>query len=634
MRLRNLGLFSLLCTAPVLAEVDFAHEVVPLLQKHCVECHGGEKSKGGFSMNTRALVLDADVTDTEKPDRSLLLELVLSDDPDEKMPPPDKGKDALTPDEVDILRRWMAADLPWEEGFTFAEDRYEPPLKPRPVEVPEGAPGTNPIDLLVREYFTANEITPPEPVSDEVFLRRLWMDVLGLPPGEDARAMLSASGRLDRDAAIERALGDSTRYAEHWMTFWNDLLRNEYSGTGYIDGGRTQVTAWLYKGLLENKAYDDFVRELMVKPEAKGFIGGIKWRGEVNASQTREIQFSQNVSQVLLGINMKCASCHDSFIDSWKLEDAYNLAAIYSEKPLELHRCDKPTGQTAKAAWIFPELGQIDPEAPRDKRLAQLADLMTHPENGRMQRTIVNRLWDRLMGRGIVHPVDAMGTEPWSEPVLDLLANKMVESDYDLKAVLKLILTSRTYQSKAVVRSEESGPYVFRGPVRKRMTAEQFLDSIRRVTGVWPKPDGKAFKGGAQGGQLKAVMDAHGLKDWDNRPIRTVFAPRDALQAALGRPNREQVVSARPDLLTTLEAINLANGPELSGLLKEGAKQLMAQPDPAAVIDRLFLEALTRKPTTEERMIAEALVGKPATAAGMEDLLWMVFMLPEFHYVN
>ena len=97
---------------------------------------------------------------------------------------------------------------------------------------------------------------------------------------------------------------------------------------------------------------------------------------------------------------MKCASCHDSFVDSWKLQEAYGLAAIFAEKPLEIARCDKPTGIMAKPAWIFPEIGEVDPAAPKAERLKQLAGLMTHPDNGRFTRTIVNRLWARFLGRG------------------------------------------------------------------------------------------------------------------------------------------------------------------------------------------------------------------------------------------
>ncbi len=126
-------------------------------------------------------------------------------------------------------------------------------------------------------------------------------------------------------------------------------------------------------------------------------------------------------------------SCHDSFIDTWKLADAYGLAAITAEQPLEIYRCDHPTGKMAAARFLWPELGSIDPAAPRAKRLEQFAALVTHPDNGRFQRTIVNRIWQRLMGRGIVQPVDVMANRPWSEDLLDYLAGFLVDEQFDLK---------------------------------------------------------------------------------------------------------------------------------------------------------------------------------------------------------
>jgi hypothetical protein len=636
MRLTALHIFAqALSLLSLSAAVDFSHEVLPILEKHCVECHGGEKSKGGLSMNTRALVLEADVLEPGDPGKSLLIEVLTAEDPDDRMPPPGKKKAPLNAAEIDVLKRWIAADVPWEEGFTFAKDRYEPPLKPRMVKLPPGPKGANQIDLIVAAHYKANKLDRPSPSDDSTFLRRVSEDLVGLPPSPELVAMLSEGKPLDREAVVDRLLADNQGYAEHWMTFWNDLLRNDYGGTGFITGGRKQVTTWLYPALLGNKPFDQFVRELVAPTkESRGFIDGIVWRGTVNASQTTQIQFSQNVSQVFLGINMKCASCHDSFIDRWTLKDAYGLAAIYSETPLELTRCDKPTGEMAQAAWLFPELGQIDASKPRDERLKQLAALMTHPDNGRTQRTIVNRLWAQLMGRGIVHPVDAMNTAPWNEDLLDLLANHLVSSGYDLKAVLRLIATSRIYQSRADVREEEGGKYVFNGPVRKRMTAEQFLDAIRSVTGAWPKADGDAFKKGGAGGQLNAVMEAHGLKKWDDRPIRTAFGKRDSLQAALGRPNRDQVVTSRPDSVTTLEAINLANGPELAGLIREGAEKLGKDADPEDLIRNIFRASLSREPTTEEMAISRFMLGAKPSTEQTEDFMWSIFMLPEFHYIN
>ncbi len=134
----------------------------------------------------------------------------------------------------------------------------------------------------------------------------------------------------------------------------------------------------------------------------------------MSAGQTVEIHLLRVSHSRFLGINMKCASCHDSFIDRWKLQEAM---AWQRSTQLSLWKSIVATSRStaATAAWLFPELGQVDPGAAREERLKQLAGLMTHPSNGRFSRTIVNRLWYKLMGRGIVHPLDAMQSPPWNE---------------------------------------------------------------------------------------------------------------------------------------------------------------------------------------------------------------------------
>jgi len=634
--------------------LDFAHDVVPILRTHCVACHGGKEAKGGFSMNTRGMMLEAGVVDPDSAHASRLLELVRSSDAEQQMPPRDRPR--LSAAEIQTLERWIAGGLPWETGFTFAESTYEPPLVPRRPSLPPPTAGReHPVDRLVDAYWQERQVTSPAPLDDRQFLRRVSLDLTGLlPTPAQLQAFESDTVPDKRAKVVDALLADRENYAAHWLTFWNDLLRNSYSGTGYIDGGRQQVTGWLYTALRNNMPYDAFVRGLVApSADAAGFIQGIQWRGNVNASQRREVQFAQSVSQVFLGINMKCASCHDSFIDRWKLEETYSLAAVFAQEPLELHRCDKPQGVMAKAAWIFPELGQVDPEAPQPARLRQVASLMTHPQNGRLTRTMVNRLWDRLMGRGIVHPVDAMHTEPWNADLLDYLAVYLADHDYDLKQVLRLIVTSQVYQSQSVpvLSGDEPDAYVFAGPIAKRLTAEQYLDAIHQITRTWPTAHDLAFQrdGRNQYGQLRDIVQAVAVGEdlstwtpqqfrerWGSRPLRAVFTDLDPLQSVLGRPIREQVVSSRPTDLTSLQAINLANGAEMADLLAAGANQVLASGDATAVdlVDRLYREALARDPSDEERRLALEVLGDDRSAARVEDLLWIVFMLPEFQLVR
>ena len=473
--------------------------------------------------------------------------------------------------------------------------------------------------------------TRPSPWSrsldDAKFARRVSLDLIGLLPTVEDLDRFLADDRADKRARlVEELLNRDQQYAEHWLTFWNDLLRNDYAGTGFIDKGRKQITGWLYQSLKANKPYDEFVRELISPTdESEGFIYGIKWRGRVNASQGREIQFAQNVGQVFLGVNLKCASCHDSFIDDWTLKETYDLAAVIAEQPLEIHRCDKPTETMAEATSPFPELGVIDPLASKEERLKSLAEILTSEQNGRLARTIVNRLWERLIGRGIVHPVDVMDNEPWSRDLLDHLASNLVAHDYDLRQTLSLIGTSELYSLQSVTLDElpATNDFVFTGPIAKQMTAEQFLDAVWRITQTSPEKPHKS---------VEPV-----IQDREDEPIRASLLTADLLARSLGRPGREQVVTTRPVGLTTLQALDLSNGDILAGLLSRGSKSLAksfgdkGQREP--LIDHLFRNTLSRPPNDTERQIAAQILSDPPQETEIADLLWSLLLLPEFQLV-
>ncbi len=611
-------------------KTDFAHDVVPILKARCAKCHTNGTYKGGLSFDTREAIVKAKAAVPGKAAMSEIIKRVTSKDPEERMPP---GKaEPLTAKEIAVLTKWIDDGLPWEPGFSFKPATYIAPLKPRKVALPPAKPGReHPIDRILDAYFAANKIEAPQPLDDAAFARRVYFDLIGLPPAAgELEAFVTDRSADKRTRLVQKLLAENRSYTDHCLAFWNDALRNEYKGTGYIDGGRKQITAWLYRSLLENKPYDRFVREL-INPNAdsEGFARGIRWRGEVNASQIVELQFSQNIGQVFFGANIKCASCHDSFIDNWKLDDAYGLAAVIADKPLAIHRCDKPTGQTAGPKFLFPELGAIDPTAPKAKRLEQLAALVTHPDNGRFTRTMANRVWDRLMGRGIVHPVDVMGNKPWSEDLLDYLAVYFAENGYDLKKLMEHIATSQAYQSRAVPLAKEiSGDgYVFRGPELKRLSAEQFIDAIWMLTGTAPaKPTAPAAIPGFPDSVPK-----------ERQFVRVTLVDCDPLMRSLGRPNREQVVTTRPEQLTTLQALDLANGQILTTTLERGAANIL-KANPNATPDQLaewvFVRALSRKPTPGELAAAKSLLGDKPTTENVADLLWAVVMLPEFQLVR
>jgi mono/diheme cytochrome c family protein len=794
---------------PAAHKIDFRTEVRPILEASCVKCHGRGKSKGGFRLDTRdTLLKGGDSGPAVTPGSSaasLLIEMVSGLDPDNVMP--QKGS-KLTRPQVGVLRAWIDQGLAWDAGVQFGR---RPPLNLHPRRPPlpaAGAASKHPIDRLLAPYFESNRVATAAVVADAVFARRAWLDVIGLLPQPDEQDAFEVDPDPGKRARLVwRLLGDDQGYAQHWLSFWNDALRNDYVGTGYIDGGRKQITFWLYRALAQNLPYDRFAAQLInPAPGAEGFTKGIVWRGVVNASQTPPLQAAQSIAQVFLGVNLKCASCHDSFINDWSLAEAYGLASVYADEPLEIAECDKLTGTKATAQFLYPDLGTLDGTLDKPKRMQQLAGVVCGTQNGRLSRTIVNRLWARLFGRGLVEPVDDMEQPAWHPDLLDWLAEDLVEHDYNLRHTIERILTSKAYQMPATPLEERSATdYVFRGPAVRRLTAEQFRDAFGRVTGVWhdradaevdflansrthdrtmfkdglrpqwiwtqpaalttaavetvywrrrielpepaaeahavvtadnrfvlfvngnrisesggwenprlvdlrpyllkgenvlaietensgdkPNPAGLLFyarirsasqtagpasvmdfasdaswrwstskhehwdkPGGSEATWSRAVVqNTKELPDSDARhldarfsallsgpphqgAIRTALVKADPMAIALGRPNREQVVTTRASAATTLQGLELTNGPTLAALIARGAEKLLndhAKPQ-RALIDAVFQRALGRKPAPEEAALATELIGDPARKEGVEDLLWSVAMLPEFQLI-
>jgi hypothetical protein len=233
------------------------------------------------------------------------------------------------------------------------------------------------------------------------------------------------------------------------------------------------------------------------------------------------------------------------------------------------------------------------------------------------------------MGRGLVHPVDMMGNRPWNEDLLDYLAVYLADNDYDLKKLMEHIVTSQAYQARTARTAKEitGDEFVFSGPEVKRMSAEQFLDTIWQITRTAPARADAPVK--------LPAFDADAPRE--RQFIRAALVRSDPLMRSLGRPNREQVVTTRPDVLTTLQALDLSNGQILATQLTRGAANILkANPKLKSdqVIELIYREALCRGPTAQELETARPILGAPATVDGLADLLWCVFMLPEYQLIR
>lgn len=609
---------------------DLNVEVRTILAHNCYSCHGEAKSKGDLRLDSKEAIMKGGengiVVVPNHPDKSEIIRRISLPKGD-KEAMPTKGK-RLTEREIKVLKYWVEKGALWPDGKQKSIYRVAA-LEPRTPALPAATGDiVQPVDRLVNAYFQKNKIEWKPAVNDRIYIRRVYLDIIGLlPPPEKVEAFVADERQDKRQLLAKELLNRNDDYAQHWMSFWNDALRNDYSGTGYITGGRFDITKWLYASLEVNKPYNWFVKELISPTkESAGFIKGIKWRGTINSSQRTEMQAAQNVSQVFLGLNLKCASCHDSFISDWKLADSYAFANIFADTLLEINRCDKPTGKIAGTKMLFPELGEISVNASTEKRLRELADFLVQPKDGRLYRTAVNRIWAQLMGRGIVEPVDMMDNMPWSEDLLDWLASDFVANGYDMKKLIYTIVTSKTYQlpSSSVKEASDimANNYKFTGMVRRRLTAEQFSDAISTAFNPMYADSAVVYK--LLPGDIKTRLPFP----------RAAFVKNDPFQTSLGRPNRETVSTSRTSQANLLQALELTNGSKFTTTLKQGSKVWKAKyPTSDSLVTALYQKALGRTPLEKELAAARKILGPVPNEESIQDLVWAIALVPEFQLI-
>ncbi len=608
---------------------DLNLEVRTILAHNCYNCHGEAKKKGGLRMDSREALFaggeGGPVLIPGNPEKSeLIRRITLPTGHKEAMPT--KGK-RLNADQTGILKLWIAKGAPWpdQEKSIYRVAAIAPRLPDLP---PATAEYNQPVDRLVNAYFNQTKTEWKPAVDDRVYIRRVYLDIIGLlPPPARIDQFLADTRPAKREILVKELLNRNHDYAQHWLTFWNDLLRNDYSGTGYITGGRSDITRWLYNSLEVNKPYNWFVKELISpEKESAGFIKGIKWRGTINSSQRTEMQAAQNVAQVFMGLNLKCASCHDSFISDWKLEDAFGFASIFADSLLEIHRCDLPTGKIATSRMLYPELGEISITADTEQRLRELADFLVQPKDGRLYRTLVNRVWAQLMGRGIVEPVDEMDNVPWSEDLLDWLAYDFAETGYDMKQLIFKIVTSSTYQLPSV-SIQEAGDlaaeeFRFTGMIRRRLSAEQFADAISVSFSPIYADSAIALK----------RLPEH-IKEVIPFP-RASLVLNDPFLTALGRPNRETVSTSRISQANLLQALELTNGVRFYETLKRGASEWRSRyPTWDMLLAALYTNAYGRAPLPDEVAAAKKILGEQPDEEAIQDLVWALALSPEFQLI-
>jgi hypothetical protein len=532
-----------------------------------------------------------------------------------------------------------AGKLPGEATLTI---RYMNHIVPWNTAIPiEGAvdanlyaslPRRNFIDGHVWDKLQTVGVVPSEPAADHTFLRRAYLDVIGrVPTAEEARAFLADKSPVKRDELVEALLA-RPEYADYWANKWVDLLRPNPYRVGIKP--TMALDAWIREAFRENRPYDQFVRELLTAE-------GSAWRnGAATFFRDRRTpdEITTVVSQLFLGVRLECAKCHHHPFEVWGQDDFYSLAAYFSRVAHKGEGISAPISGGEEIVYVaesgsvkHPITGEVLPprplfgEAPpiadgEDPRIA-LAAWITSPENKYFAQVAVNRVWAELMGRGIVDPVDDLrATNPPSNPaLLESLADDFREQGYDLKKLIRRIMTSEVYALSSTTNPRNvSDTRNYSRHYRTRLRAEVLLDAISDITGV---PE--EFRGMPQG--------TRSMEIWTHR-VESLFLD------AFGRPdpNQDPPYERQPDS-TIVQALHLMNAPDLHKKVsyEHGtAAKLAASDKPAeAVVEELYLLLYSRLPTSAESTeVSAAFAAMPDRRQATEDLMWALMNTPEFMF--
>lgn len=522
----------------------------------------------------------------------------------------------------------------------------ELPSSPPPVY--EGSlPVLNDIDRFLNVPLEAADDKPTSRSDDWQFLRRVTLDILGTFPTPDEVEQFFADASLSRRATwIDRLLA-SDGWADNWVGYWQDVLAENPNIVNPTLNNTGPFRWWIHESFLDNKPFDRFATEL-VRMEGSTYFGGPAGFALATENDVPTAAKAHIIGQAFLGLEMKCARCHDAPYHDFKQRDLFGLAAMFQRDAqtvpttstvpggdeavksllvaVTLKPGDRVAPQWSFAALVPDEVPEGVLQDPHDSR-ERAAALITSARNARFAQVIVNRLWRRYLGRGIVEPVDDWEHARPSHPeLLDHLARELVTSGYDLKHVARLILNSHAYQR--VPRGEDvlepGQPYLFAAPIRRRLTAEQLVDSLFLAAG---KPldagpmcidiDGaRPAKLSLNLGEPTRAWQFASLSNERDRPSLALpfTQPFVTLMEAFGwRSSRQDPRTVREDEATPLQPAVMANG-SLTGRIVRLSDDsvwtsLAVQDQPLdELIRQVFVRLLTREPESAERRMFRELL--------------------------
>ncbi len=506
---------------------------------------------------------------------------------------------------------------------------------PSETELPEDLfarlPLQNEIDRLAYERHRKLGLLPSATCTDGEFIRRVSLDLIGkLPTARQAEDFINDADPDKREELVDFFLDDAN-YADHWAVQWGDMIRPNPSRVGvkpvYL------LDQWIRQAFRRNMPYDQMVRELLTARGSSHQDGPVA----VFRDKREPVDASSFVSQIFLGVRLDCAKCHHHPSEKWTQTDYYQLAAFFGQMKRKGQGISAPISGEPEYWWHGgsgsvshpvteevlvpkppdgPEMPYVEGKDPRE----MLVDWMTGRDNPFFAKAIVNRVWSHFLGRGIVDPVDdfRVSNPPTNEPLLDWLANDFVEYGFDLKRLMRTIVTSNIYQLSSTPNEHNVADITnYSRFLKRRIGAEVLLDAVSDLTGV---PD--SFQGLPDGSRA--------VQTWNHK------LPSDFLDA-FGRPDASQECPCERDRKSSVvQALHLMNSSALQTKLGNGESwpsRLAKEDLPAAeLVKKVYLAAYSRLPEAGELSAAEQYFqGEGITSqVAIEDLVWALVNSAEF----
>jgi hypothetical protein len=503
-------------------------------------------------------------------------------------------------------------------------------------------PEYNYVDKHVNAKLRKMKILPSDLCNDAEFIRRVTLDLTGLPPKtERVKAFLAetAPSKEKREKLVDELL-DSKDYVENWSNKWADLLQCSSENLGMK--GVWQYRDWIRNSIAQNKPYDQFVREVLLaqgssyQNPAANYIRVLREPGKI----------AEDVSQTFLGVRFNCNKCHDHPFERWTQNQYYEFASyfakvsfkkgtvgtrtvkdegtstqrIYEEEVLYLNYnggevTHPKTGKTVSPQVPFGKAREINPS---EDRRAAFVEWLTSKENPLFAKSMANRTWSYFFGLGIIDPVDDIraGNPPSNPALLEALTREFLDGNFNVKQLMRTICTSRTYQLSFVPNKWDDDDKINFSHARpRRLSAEQLYDAVARVTGAKNQ-----FAGLPKGMRAAEVPDGKVQGD----DFLTLF----------GRPKRQSACECeRSSNLTLSHAMSLINGTTIGEAVSSPTskieKLVESEKDDRKVVEELYYAILSRPPSEAEIKLAD-FSKAPSRLEGAQDLAWALLNSPAF----